>query len=335
MRGGPSLQAPLPDDPPELAPFVEQQRLRNLAVSTINARVQLVRRLAKWLPKPLPEATLHDLRRFLASRRSEVAPATHFGNASTLRCFYAALVELGRLEESPAQGLEVRSTTSPRRPLSLDRVEQLLAEASRVQGEPTDAAQAVALRDRAAFELLFATGMRLSEIVAVNVVDVDMEDASILVRRAKRGDSRRIPLPAATVAAVRRYLREGRGVLQRDDADPGALLLNTRGGRLSRASLYQWVRAISLRCGAATYPHAFRRTIATQLARSGVSLPVIQEVLGHAHLSTTASYVGVEVEDMRGPLEALDRARLPGHTEPALLVNLQRRLFDDWQSPAA
>ena len=330
-----SLLALRPDDPPELAPFVEQQRLRNLAVSTINGRIRSVRRLAQWLGKPLREASLHDLRRFVGRGREGRAPATQFGEASNLRSFYAALVELGQLQDSPAQGLEVRNVPSPRRPLSLERVQQLLAEASRVQGAPTPQARAVALRDRAVFELLFATGMRLSEVVAVEVVDLDLGDASVLVRRAKRGPSRRLPLPSSAVERLRGYLAEGRSVLLGPGGDVGALFLNKYGGRLQGWTVQIMVREVSSRCGAATYPHALRRTLATQLARGGVSLPVIQEVLGHADLSTTALYVQVEVQDMRGPLELLDRQRRENHPVSAIRVDVQCRLFNDWQGSAA
>jgi integrase len=150
------------------------------------------------------------------------------------------------------------------------------------------------------------------------------------VRRAKRGVSRRLPLPPSAVEALQRYLDEGRPLLVaggRDDE--GRLLLGVGGRPLGRDGIYERVRRVSARCGARTHPHAFRRTLATELARAGVSLPVIQDVLGHAHLSMTSSYVQVGVPEMRGALDALDRTRPESHrVRPGRAV--QKQLFAGW-----
>ncbi len=332
----PKLKLQLTDaDPPELHAYVELQRLRNLSPRTIDQRTRLLRWLSTWLEKPLKDATIADLRRFVVRRgRRRVSRATHFTEITTLKTFYSALLERGFVEASPAEGLRCRRVRSTRQPISLGRVRTIFVEASEVQGDRTPRSLAVAKRDRACFELLFATGMRLSEASATLVVDVDLGDASVLVRRAKRGKPRRLPLPPSAVKAFRRYLDQGRDALLSDNDDQGRLFLNTKGRPLGRAGLYEVVRRVSKRCGAPTFPHAFRRTLATELAPNGASLPVIQEVLGHAQLTTTASYVETGVMEMREAIDLLDRQRPKGHAEPALLLNLQSRMFLGWQFQA-
>jgi site-specific recombinase XerD len=253
-----------------------------------------------------------------------------------LQAFYAALLELGLVETNPAAGLKSWRPHSPRRPITLLGVRALLLEAARPQG-PSPERAAIALRNRGGLELLFATGMRASEVCAAQVVDLDLEDGSILVRRAKRGPGRRLPIPGPTIAALRAYLAEGRGILRRERADPGALFLTKHGTPLTCESLLALVKAIAKRAGVrVAFPHLFRRTLATELARVGVSLPVIQKVLGHAHLSTTGDYVEVSLDVMRAALDDLARQIPESQSGPSVPPNLQRSLFPPQRvAPAA
>jgi integrase/recombinase XerD len=317
--------------------YAEQQKLKGLAPSTIRMRERVLRRFAAWLGRPLRSARVADLRAFVASRRPGLAKASQVTEINYLQAFYAALHELGLVENNPAEGLKSWRTGSPRRPISLLCVRALLLEASRPQGKPspqTPQREALALRDRACLELLFATGMRASEVCASRAVDLDLEDASILVRRAKRGPAQRLPLPGPTLEALRRYLAHGRALLRGDESDTGSLFLAREGGSLERGTLYALVKRVAKRAGVAACPHVFRRTLTTELARSGVSLPVIQKVLGHAHLSTTGDYVAVALEDMRVALDELAR-QLPGSQTQVSPWNLQCRLFSARQSSAA
>ena len=153
------------------------------------------------------------------------------------------------------------------------------------------------------------------------------------MRRAKGGESRRLPLPRPTVEALRRYLLEGRSVLLGAKPDPGLLFLTRRGAPLGQANLRYRVVQIAARCGTKAFPHLFRRTLATELAEAGVALHSIQKVLGHAQISMTSEYVAVGIESMRAALEKFVGKR------PAVAlqvqVDLQSRLFNDWQAPAA
>ncbi len=318
----------LADDPPELLAYSEHQRLRNLSQVTISARARVVRRLAAWLgERSLSSARLADLRAYVASRRDEVASASQACEISYLKAFYSALLELGLVERNATIGLRSWRAHTTRRPISLLCVRALLLESSRVRGEPSQRKQAVAQRDRACLELLFATGMRASEVVATRAVDVDLDEALVLVRRAKRGPSRRLPLPEPTVEALRAYLVGGRGVLLAERADPGSFFLNRDGGGLSQQCLGTLVGRVAKRAEVPAHPHAFRRTLATELVRAGVSLPAVQKVLGHAQLTMTADYVDVRLDEMRVGLEAFARERPKDAAAAVRLVSVQSRLF--------
>ncbi len=322
---------PILADPPELLAYSEHQRLRNLSPVTIGARARVVRLLAAWLEgRSLSSAKLSDLRAFVASRRDQIASASQASEISYLKAFYAGLFELGLIETNPAVGLRSWRAHSTRRPISLLCVRALLLEASRTRGEPSARKLAAAQLDRACLELLFATGMRASEIVATRVVDLDLEEALVLVRRAKGGPSRRLPLPGPTIDALRAYLACGRGVLLGDKGDPGSLFLNRDGGELSQPCLGLLVGRVARRCEVRAHPHVFRRTLATELVRAGVSLPAVQKVLGHAQLTMTADYVDVRLDQMRVGLEAFARARprsQAGAGGSLVSVSVQSRLF--------
>ena len=321
-------------DDPALRAFNEHQRLKNLAPTTIAQRARVVGSFATWLRRPLVDARARDLRAYFASRRDALSNGSQATAISILKTFYSALVELGLLDKNPAASLKSWRPPLTRQPMSLVVVRALLLEAGRPHCE-TPLARALALRDRAVLELLFATGMRRSEVSATCVVDVDLEGGSVLVRRAKRGRGRRLPLPAACVEALRGYLSpSGRAVLLRSRSDPGRLFLTKCGTSLGRG-LLDVVRKVGARAGVHVFPHLFRRTLATELARAGVSLPVIQDLLGHSRPSTTSDYVAVALEDMRQALD-LFAGQLPRRRSgPLTAVALQCRLFSESQLSAA
>jgi len=228
-----AAEAPERPELPELEAYGDDQRRRGCSPVTIRARARVVTAFARWLGRPLKAATVADLRAFVASRRPHLAEASQATEISYLKSFYAALLELGWVAADPAEGLKSWRADSPRRPLSLLAVRALLLEASRSPGRTTPVHEALALRDRACLELLFATGVRASEPCAARVVDLDLEDASILVRRAKTGPSRRLPLLAPAVAALR--LPRGRAAAARRRAGgSGRAVLEPRRGGADR-----------------------------------------------------------------------------------------------------
>jgi integrase/recombinase XerD len=201
---------------------------------------------------------------------------------------------------------EVPPPPLPRRlpkAIEVGEVERLLAAA----GAGDAAGGPRGLRDRALLELLYGTGARISEAVGAAVDDLDLDDGTVLLH-GKGGRSRLVPVGGYAVAAIRAWLRTGRPALAAAGrgSDPGsALFLNARGGRLSRQSAWAILREAAARAGLETggpravSPHTLRHSYATHLLDGGADIRVVQELLGHASVTTTQVYTLVTVERLR------------------------------------
>ncbi len=156
------------------------------------------------------------------------------------------------------------------------------------------------LRDRAMLELLYGAGLRVSELVGLDIDDVDLEDRT--VRCVGKGDKERVvPIGNPAVAAVRTYIRDGRRELVRPSQPTPALFLGNSGRRLSRQSAWACVKRYAARVSpnARVFPHALRHSFATHLVARGADVRVVQEALGHARLSTTQVYTLVTREKLK------------------------------------
>ncbi|MFC7449982.1 site-specific tyrosine recombinase XerD [Rhodococcus daqingensis] len=178
--------------------------------------------------------------------------------------------------------------------LPVDQVLALLE----ATGGPDAADQPRALRDRALLELLYSTGARISEAVGLDIDDIDAVDRAVLLR-GKGGKERVVPIGRPAIAALEAYLVRGRAV----HAVRGgpAVFLNIRGGRLSRQSAWQVLRSAADRVGIAegVSPHTLRHSFATHLLDGGADIRVVQELLGHASVTTTQIYTLVTVGALR------------------------------------
>lgn len=151
---------------------------------------------------------------------------------------------------------------------------------------------------RACLELLHALGLRASEARAARVVDLDLNAGTLLVRRAKRGKSRALPLPPAALPHLSAYLRDGRQVLAAGRGrDRDALLLNQAGHPLGTDGVRRIVVQVAERRDLRAQPHHFRHAVATHLHQAGVSVEAIRELLGHRNVATTSIYLGVEQDE--------------------------------------
>ncbi len=195
-------------------------------------------------------------------------------------------------------------TPSRRLPKSLT-LDEVLALLEGAGGDaPTDGP--LTLRNRALLELLYSTGARISEAVGLDVDDVDTEARSVLLR-GKGGKQRLVPVGRPAIAALDAYLVRGRPDLARrgrgtGSSAPGpAIFLNARGGRLSRQSAWQVLQDAAERAGisAAVSPHTLRHSFATHLLEGGADVRVVQELLGHASVTTTQIYTLVTVNALR------------------------------------
>jgi integrase/recombinase XerD len=181
---------------------------------------------------------------------------------------------------------------SPKRPasipkaLTVEEVESLIGAAS---GD-----SALAARDSAILEFMYASGARVAETVGLDVLDIDLGEA-VAVVTGKGTKQRLVPLGSYAVAALRRYL-ERRLELKGDRPDPRALFLSTRGRRLTRQAVWQLVRKHAVSAGldpAKVSPHVLRHSVATHMVEGGADLRTVQEILGHASISTTQVYTRV------------------------------------------
>jgi integrase/recombinase XerD len=158
----------------------------------------------------------------------------------------------------------------------------------------------LAVRDRALLELLYGTGARISEAVGLAVDDVDLAERTVLLT-GKGGKQRRVPLGSYAARAVQAYLVQSRPALAASGRGTPALFLNARGGPLSRQSAWVVLRTAAERAGLSSgiSPHTLRHSFATHLMDGGADVRVVQELLGHASVTTTQIYTLVTVDRLR------------------------------------
>jgi site-specific recombinase XerD len=278
--------------------FDEDLRRRAMAPKTRRAYAIDTAQFATWAStREIHPATvgLRDLRRYLAelSERGN-SPSTIARKLAALRGLLRVQIELGTRQENPAELL-----SSPKRPQHLPRVLRVDEVEALLDGIP--ASSSLELRDRALFELAYSSGLRAEELVSLDVESIDFDSETIRVE-GKGGKTRIVPVGEHALRAVERYLQNGRPSL--DAGDP-ALLLSKSGRRLStsdvRRRLRLWARRAATRSPALidAHPHALRHSFATHLLEGGADLRAIQELLGHATISTTQVYTRVESGRLR------------------------------------
>ena len=276
---------------------------RGIADNTLRSYRRDLRRYAAYLDgrgiTALAEVTELVVAEFLAVLREGDADHPPLATSSAARTLVAVrglhrfAVRDGLLPTDAAR--EVHPPTPPRRlpkALPLDRVERLL--------EACGLDEPLSLRDRALLELLYSTGARISEAVGLDLDDVDLAERGVLLS-GKGGKQRLVPIGRPAVAALEAYrVRSRPGLAIRGRGTP-AVFLNARGGRLSRQSAWQVLRSAADRAGVTepVSPHTLRHSFATHLMEGGADVRVVQELLGHASVTTTQVYTLVTVDSLR------------------------------------
>jgi integrase/recombinase XerD len=269
---------------------------RGLARTTARAYLSdcrfLIRHLLDRGVRDPVDVSYGDLRSFLGSRaEAGLAPRTIARGRSALRTYFGFLVAEGHLSEDPTERLE-----APRVPrvlpdvLSYREVETILEAAAAI---PRDA-YANADRDLAMLETLYGAGLRVSELIGLRVRDLSLDEGLISVHG--KGDRHRIvPLGGRAVRVLRGYLRGRRPELDRGQSG-GVVFLNQHGRPLSRMGAWKIVRKHVRNAGVDrdVTPHTFRHSFATHLLEGGADLVAVQEMLGHADISTTQIYTHVD-----------------------------------------
>ena len=282
---------------------------RGVAANTITSYRRDLRRYAEHLTlrgvEDLRAVSEDDVSEFLmALRRGD--PGSGTAGLSAVSAARALIAVRGLHRFAAAEGiidLDVARAVKPPTPsrrlpksLSLDEGLALLEGA----GGDSPADGPLTLRNRALLELLYSTGARISEAVGLDLDDVDVEARSVLLR-GKGGKQRLVPVGRPAIAALEAYLVRGRPELARRGRGIPAIFLNVRGGRLSRQSAWQVLQDAAERAGiaAAVSPHTLRHSFATHLLDGGADVRVVQEMLGHASVTTTQIYTLVTVNALR------------------------------------
>jgi integrase/recombinase XerD len=224
--------------------------------------------------------------------RPPASTATIHRKSACLRSFYRHVRREGLLESDPTATL-----TPPRRSRKLPHV-LTRGEIDRLLSQPRGMEPA-ALRDRALLEVMYACGLRASEAIGLELTDVDLEDR-VLRARGKGSKERVVPIGQPAVRALRAYLERGRSGLVKG-APEAHVFVNFRGGALTRQGLYKIVRRHAVTAGLADRmsPHTLRHTFATHLLAGGCDLRSVQEMLGHADVSTTQLYTHLSSQRLK------------------------------------
>jgi len=281
-----------------LEPFVDYLSFeRGLSDRTLSAYQRDLGKLLAFLEErgheEPPDITPQDLRDFVFHLKDSGLAATSIRRTlSSIRGYFAFLLEEGVLSVDPSERLE-----SPRAwrklpdVLSVEEVEKIL--------EAPNPDHAMYWRDRSILEVLYATGMRVSEMVELMINNLDLDEGVCTVF-GKGSKERVVPLGGPARTALDRYLREVRIRLD-SGKGKGRVFLNQRGTPLSRASIWDFVKKYAALSGVqlAVSPHTFRHSFATHLLEGGADLAAVQELLGHADISTTQIYTHVDREYLK------------------------------------
>jgi integrase/recombinase XerC len=237
-----------------------------------------------------------DIRSFLASlHHKKLKKSSIARKLATIRSYFKYLHREGFVKKNPA-----KLVSSPKTPINLPRfltIDEVFTLMDTPRGDTF-----MLTRDKAILELLYSSGLRVSELTSIDIADLDLKESLIRVKGKGRKE-RIIPVGSEAMTAINNYLPERLSVKKKS----AALILNNRGGRLTERSvrriLLQYSRMINLKGDLS--PHTLRHTFATHLLHEGADLRSIQELLGHSSLSTTQKYTHVDIGHL---MEVYDKA---------------------------
>ncbi len=267
-----------------------------LAKNTLDAYRRDLSMFAEWLAqergKPLFAARTEDLHAYFAARHDTTKATSANRRLAALKRFYQLALRQNKISVDPC--LKLKSAKQPPRfpkTLTETQVEALLA--------APDVNTPLGLRDRTMLELMYASGLRVSELVLLKTVELGMNEGVLRIT-GKGGKTRLVPFGEEARAWIERYLREGRpAILHGQIAD--ALFVTGRGGAMTRQMFWTLIKKYALRAqiNAPLSPHTLRHAFATHLLNHGADLRVVQLLLGHADISTTQIYTHVARERLK------------------------------------
>jgi integrase/recombinase XerD len=304
---------------------------RGLSTNSVLAYTRDLQRFSDFLLEnsiDLSQIQQKELDLFISAlSKTNLALSTVNRVLSTLRSFY------GYLEREHGIHNPMKDVESRKIPLRLPKALTVSEIASLIDGSYSED-NVISLRDRAILELLYSTGGRVSEIVGINVNDISMmksdsSEVRVIKLRGKGNKERIVPMGSFSVKALDDYLVRVRpnllGKNSRNKND--ALFLNQRGSRISRQSAWQIVVDSAKKCGLSEgiSPHVFRHSFATHLLDGGADIRVVQELLGHASVTTTQIYTLITIDKIR---ESYSLAHPRARSKITVRVNVVQECFD-------
>lgn len=269
-----------------------------LAKNSLEAYRRDLRKFAQWLENQHPgvdglyAVAGHHVSAYFSARHAETKPSSANRRLSVLKRFYQHALRQRLVQEDPCLKIAgAKQATRLVKTLSEAQVEALLA--------APDLRTPLGLRDRTMLELMYASGLRVSELVDLKTVEVSLNEATVRLT-GKGGKTRLVPFGEQAHQWIRRYLAEARGAIlngQQDDA----LFVTGRGGGMTRQMFWVVIKKQALRAGITSplSPHTLRHAFATHLLNHGADLRVVQLLLGHADISTTQIYTHVARERLK------------------------------------
>ncbi|MGX4641971.1 site-specific tyrosine recombinase XerD [Massilia sp. SYSU DXS3249] len=270
---------------------------QGLAKNSLDAYRRDMRLFAGWLEAKRPGRGLlgaapEDLAGYFAERHPDTKPSTANRRLSVLKRFYALALRRNAVSEDPC--LKMATARQPTRfvhTLSEQQVEALLA--------APDVSTPLGLRERTMLELMYASGLRVSELVALKVVELSLNDGVLRIT-GKGSKTRLVPFGAEARGWMERYLKDARGIILNGQVDD-ALFVTGRGGPMTRQMFWVLIKKHAAKAGikGPLSPHTLRHAFATHLLNHGADLRVVQLLLGHSDISTTQIYTHVARERLK------------------------------------
>ena len=263
--------------------------------NTLSSYLRDVRQYLDWLgeegisPTQALHADVEAYTRSMTARGKSAATVTR--SQASLKSFYSWMMEIGQISENPARGLSQTKVERKLPHILTSREVELFLE----QPDPSDAK---GCRDKAMLELLYATGIRVSELIGLNLDNINLSAG--FIRCANRGKERIIPLYQAAVRALQNYLDRVRPQMV-EHPDEKALFVNMSGERMSRQGFWKIIKHYQEKAGIQKdiTPHTLRHSFAAHLLENGADLHSIQEMLGHADISSTQIYTQVVSQKLK------------------------------------
>jgi integrase/recombinase XerD len=336
-----------PDAPPAtplaelLGEYLNALRVKDYSEHTVRSRKMNIRVFLEWCaergltePTEITRPVLERYQRHLFHYRKKNGEPLSFRSQSMrlvgLRVWFRWITRQNRILHNPASEIEL-----PRLGHRLPKHVLTIQEAEQVLGQPS-LADPLGLRDRAILEVLYSTGIRRMELVHLKLFDLDFERGTILIRQGKGKKDRFVPIGDRAAAWVQKYIREARPKLAMEP-DHGTLFLSSGGEEISRDHLTSTVRmhVVHAKIGKTGSCHLFRHTMATLMLEGGADIRFIQQMLGHASLSTTEIYTHVSIRMLKQvhstthPAASLDKKNAPllAHETAPAAVPLAEELF--------